>query len=145
MRWLIPLLAALVACVKPLPPTMSPDGRLTYATEDGWANELRHYAGSGDPVVLLHGMAANHYNFDYRPEVSLAAHLQDRGFDVWIPELRGDPGATPPPVERHGASTSTTSPGSTFPQPSRRFAAPQELARSTWSATPWAECSSTLP
>ncbi len=90
---LLPLLAS---CVKPLPPTMSPDGKLVYETEDGWRNELRHYAGPGDPVVMIHGMAANHYNFDYRPEVSLAAALQGRGFDVWVPELRGDPGATPP-------------------------------------------------
>ncbi len=96
MRWLAPLLVLLCSCVKPLPPTMTPDGRLVYETDDGWHNELRHYAGAGEPVVLLHGMAANHYNFDYRPEVSLAAHLQDQGFDVWVPELRGDPGATPP-------------------------------------------------
>ncbi len=96
MRWLLPVLLALTACVKPLPPTMSPDGRLSYTTADGWTNALRHYSGEGDVVVLLHGMSANHYNFDYRPEVSLAAHLQERGFDVWIPELRGDPGATPP-------------------------------------------------
>jgi pimeloyl-ACP methyl ester carboxylesterase len=28
--------------------------------------------------------------------VSLAAYLQDLGYDVWIPELRGDPGAVAP-------------------------------------------------
>ncbi len=96
MRWLVPALVSFVACVKPLPPTMTPDGRQVYETDDGWSNELRHYTGPGDPVILIHGMAANHFNFDYRPEVSLAAHLQDQGFDVWVPELRGDPGATPP-------------------------------------------------
>lgn len=96
MRWLVPWLSLLLGCVKPLPPTMTPDGQLQYETADGWRIAIRHYAGAGEPVVLLHGMAANHYNFDYRPEVSLAAHLQDRGFDVWVPELRGDPGAIPP-------------------------------------------------
>jgi len=96
MRWLVPALISLVACVKPLPPTMTPDGRQVYETADGWSNELRHYAGPGEPVLLVHGMAANHYNFDYRPEVSLAAYLQTQGFDVWVPELRGDPGSTPP-------------------------------------------------
>jgi pimeloyl-ACP methyl ester carboxylesterase len=96
VRWIIPCLALLFGCVKPLPPIMTPDGKLVYETQDGWHNEMRHYAGSGEPVLLVHGMAANHYNFDYRPEVSLAAHLQARGFDVWVPGLRGDPGATPP-------------------------------------------------
>jgi pimeloyl-ACP methyl ester carboxylesterase len=41
-------------------------------------------------------MGANHLNWDYREEVSLSHHLQTLGWDVWIPELRGDPGATPP-------------------------------------------------
>ena len=38
-------------------------------------------------------MSANHYNWDYRPEVSLANYLQARGYDVWIPGLRGDRGS----------------------------------------------------
>ncbi|MFZ5480492.1 MAG: alpha/beta hydrolase [Myxococcota bacterium] len=86
----------LVACVKPLPPTMVPADTLTYRTSDGWEAEVRHYPGEGPPVLLVHGMGANHYNWDYRPEVSLAHALQARGWDVWIPALRGDPGSLPP-------------------------------------------------
>jgi pimeloyl-ACP methyl ester carboxylesterase len=41
-------------------------------------------------------MGVNHYNWDYRPEVSLADYLQAQGFDVWIPGLRGDPGSLAP-------------------------------------------------
>ncbi|MEZ4235468.1 MAG: alpha/beta fold hydrolase [Myxococcota bacterium] len=89
-----------LGCVHTLQPTMVPDEVLTVTTDDGWHNGLLHYppAGGADgpPVLLVHGMAANHYNFDFREEVSLAAALQEAGFDVWIPELRGDPGAVPP-------------------------------------------------
>ncbi|HND32354.1 MAG TPA: alpha/beta fold hydrolase [Myxococcota bacterium] len=48
------------------------------------------------PVLLVHGMSANHYNFDHEERVSLAVALQKKGWDVWVPELRGDPGAVPP-------------------------------------------------
>ena len=46
--------ALLLACVKPAPPAMSPDAIVTYATEDGWEMELRHYPGpDGAPVETL--------------------------------------------------------------------------------------------
>ena len=67
-----------------------------YETSDGWLAPIRHYPGAGDPVLLVHGMGANHYNWDYRREISLAHHLQSLGWDVWVPELRGDPGSVPP-------------------------------------------------
>jgi pimeloyl-ACP methyl ester carboxylesterase len=75
---------------------MEPDHLTTYETVDGWTNNLRHYPGDGPTVVLVHGMAATHRNWDFRPEVSLAAYLHDRGYDVWVPELRGDPGSHHP-------------------------------------------------
>ena len=90
------ILAALAGCVHPLPPTMAPSATLAVRTEDGWVNHLRHYPGPGEPVLLVHGMAANHYNFDYREEVSLAHALVVAGFDVWIPDLRGDRLTVPP-------------------------------------------------
>lgn len=90
------LALALSGCVRTLPPTMQPGRLLPYRTADGWQSQVRHYPGAGEPVLLVHGLGANHYNFDYRPEVSLAHYLQQRGYDVWVPELRGDPGATPP-------------------------------------------------
>ena len=38
--------------------------------------------------MLLHGLAANHLGFDF-PGRSLARWLSARGYDVWLPELRG--------------------------------------------------------
>jgi pimeloyl-ACP methyl ester carboxylesterase len=95
------LLAAILAvtfatgCAK-LPPNFEPDEAVTYRTSDGWEIGLRHYPGDGETVLLVHGMAANHYNWDYRREVSLAAVLQDQGWDVWVPDMRGDPNSVPP-------------------------------------------------
>lgn len=95
------LLAVLLSsgCPKPLPPTMVPTTTTAVRTSDGWVNHLRHYAGEGEPVLLVHGMGANHYNFDYRHEVSLAHALQERGWDVWITDLRGDWLTVPPSPE----------------------------------------------
>lgn len=92
---LLPLWAC-AACVHALPPTMVPAELVTYETSDGWTMPIRHYPGPGAPVVLVHGMSATHRNWDFRPEVSLAAYLQEEGWDVWVPELRGDPGAQHP-------------------------------------------------
>lgn len=78
---------------------MQPADTHAYLTEDGWEMELRHYPsadGAGPAVVLVHGMSVNHYNWDFRPEVSLADYLADEGFDVWVPSLRGDHNAVAP-------------------------------------------------
>lgn len=40
------------------------------------------------PVVLVHGLAANHRNQDMHPDYSLARHLAALGRDVWLPTLR---------------------------------------------------------
>ncbi len=90
------LALSLLGCVKAAPPNMVPDEALMVSTTDGWLLPVRHFPAPGPPVLLVHGMGANHYNFDYREEVSLAFDLQQRGFDVWFTELRGDPGARPP-------------------------------------------------
>jgi pimeloyl-ACP methyl ester carboxylesterase len=42
-----------------------------------------------DPVLLIHGIAANRYNFDLTDELSFAKWLAARGHDVWVVELRG--------------------------------------------------------
>ena len=83
-------------CVHALQPSMVPAEVVQVSTDDGWINALRHYPGEGPPVLLVHGLGANHYNFDFREEVSLADALRDRGWDVWVPELRGDPGSVRP-------------------------------------------------
>lgn len=48
------------------------------------------------PVVLVHGVAANHRNHDVHPDYSLARHLASLGRDVWLPTLRSaTPGVLP--------------------------------------------------
>ncbi len=76
-----------------LQPTLKPCEILTYTTADGWRAPIRRYRGTGPPVLLVHGMGANHYNWDFREEVSLAHHLHQQGWDVYVPVLRGDPGS----------------------------------------------------
>jgi len=62
-------------------------------TDDGWRIGLYRYTPVKQlhptPVILCHGLGANRFNFDLGPEKSLARHLQGRGFDVWVLELRG--------------------------------------------------------
>ncbi len=84
------------ACAHTMGPTVEPEAIVEVSTADGWVLPLRRYPGDGPPVLLVHGMGANHYNWDYRPENSLALYLQQHGWDVWVPELRGDPGSTAP-------------------------------------------------
>lgn len=68
------------------------------ATPDGSAIELRRVprpdaaaegAGAGlPPVLMVHGLAANHRNLDAHPDCSLARHLAAAGRDVWLLTLR---------------------------------------------------------
>ena len=87
---------ALGCAARRLPSTLAPDDLIPWESADGWRGRVRHYAGPGEPVLLVHGMGANHYNWDFRPEVSLAAWLAEQGWDVWVAELRGDPQTRPP-------------------------------------------------
>lgn len=71
---------------------------LTVTTDDGWdlaifrvppAPGAAEQPWFGTPVVLWHGTSVNRFN--YMTEGSdLARHLSERGFDVWVPEYRGD-------------------------------------------------------
>jgi polyhydroxyalkanoate synthase subunit PhaC len=48
------------------------------------------------PVVLVHGVGANHRNQDAHPDYSLARYLAALGRDVWLPTLRcAHPGILP--------------------------------------------------
>jgi pimeloyl-ACP methyl ester carboxylesterase len=52
----------------------------------------------GHPVLLCPGLGANRFSFEPDPDVSLARHLRDEGFDTWVVELRGH-GASDRPNE----------------------------------------------
>lgn len=98
-------LLGLVACAPHLPPDLTPVERVPYETDDGWRAAVRHFPGEGPPVLLVHGMAANHYNWDYHSEVSFVRYLQERGWDVWVAELRGDPESEAPSKEARRSYT----------------------------------------
>lgn len=66
-------------------------------TADGSAIELRRIAPAEEaagsdpslpPVLMVHGLGANHRNSDLHPQASLARHLSEHGRDVWLLTLR---------------------------------------------------------
>lgn len=79
-----------------LPP---PAERLYYAASDGWESPLYHLAprpgGSGEPVLLAHGLGAGRRSFDL-DEHGLARALQAAGFAVYCLSHRGDEGSLAP-------------------------------------------------
>ncbi len=62
-------------------------------TDDGWRLAIHRYRPKGTKqptsVILCHGLSSNHYTFDLPHGPSLAEWLSDRGWDVWVPDLRG--------------------------------------------------------
>lgn len=63
-------------------------------TSDGWTLDLKRVPPSGErrhprPVITQHGIVTNGRNVDFDEQRSLARYLSSRGFDVWVPSLRG--------------------------------------------------------
>ncbi len=83
-----------------LPPAGLPAERSYYRADDGWESPLWRCpplpGASGEPVILAHGLCADPSAFDYRPERSLARHLQAAGYEVWLLEHRGGAGSVAP-------------------------------------------------
>ncbi len=81
-----------------------PADLLFATTDDGWRLALHHFLPKGarkrrHPVLLLHGLAANHVNFDLDERHSLARAMRNRGYEVFIAELRGSGHSKPPGLE----------------------------------------------
>jgi len=75
-------------------PWPAPVESLRVRTDDGWELDLRHIAPQGGPararpVVAQHGVVTNGRNMDLDERHSIARYLASRGFDVWVPSLRG--------------------------------------------------------
>lgn len=49
----------------------------------------RHPRPGAEPVLLVHGLGANHANFDFDPPHGVAQWLAARGYDCWVLDLRG--------------------------------------------------------
>lgn len=79
------------------------------ACADGWKLTLYHRAPAvrrfTEPVILVHGLAANHYTFDFDPPYSLAHVLADAGFECFSVDLRGTGRSAKPPRWRSGEWT----------------------------------------
>lgn len=63
-------------------------------TEDGHLITLYHYfprqlEKGRPPVLLCHGLSANHFTWDPGPCPSFAKYIRDNGFDAWVIDLRG--------------------------------------------------------
>lgn len=63
-------------------------------TDDGVEIGIHHHLpgdgpGDGEPVLLCHGLSANHRNVAFGGENGLAEYLSQQGYDCWVPDLRG--------------------------------------------------------
>ena len=58
-------------------------------TPDGYKITLTRYKGvNTTPIILIHGMGCNHLIYDWDKDHSLARYLTERGWDVWLLDLR---------------------------------------------------------
>ncbi|MEW6774776.1 MAG: alpha/beta fold hydrolase [Bdellovibrionota bacterium] len=86
---------------------------LHYAsTPDGWKLALHRYrpekiAIEKEPVLLIPDFAMNRYNFDIAKDRSLPIYLYEKGYDVWILELRGAGESTKPNIFGMGEKENT--------------------------------------
>lgn len=77
-------------------------------TADGWHIRLtRHTAGTAnaEPVLLVHGFASNHLNFELPAGSCLVDYLNERGYDCWTIDLRGCESSVPPEGLRKTSAT----------------------------------------
>ena len=83
-------------------PRDRPDEIHYVRTADGWRLGGRRYRPRGEgarfaePVILCHGLGANHYNLDWDPPLGLAQALAERGHDCFVISLRSHHGSDRP-------------------------------------------------
>ena len=75
-------------------PPQSETEQVFAETSDGWMIALRHYKPARQktgslPVVLCHGYGCNGTFWTLERRCDFAVYLRDRGYDVWVPDLRG--------------------------------------------------------
>jgi pimeloyl-ACP methyl ester carboxylesterase len=58
-------------------------------TADGAAVHLHRHPMQGPPVLVLHGISANHRCWDLSEDRSIATALNAAGYDAWLLDLRG--------------------------------------------------------
>jgi pimeloyl-ACP methyl ester carboxylesterase len=80
---------------------MQPPADEIYAvsTPDNWKLRIfRHKPkhGAGEPVLLVPGISANHYEFEFPRGASMVDTLTQAGYDCWILDPRGRRSSTPP-------------------------------------------------
>lgn len=78
-----------------------PPKLLRHKCSDGWRLGVHYRAAAArrfaEPVLLCHGLAANHFNFDFEPPFSLAHALAERGFECFSVDWRGSGASRRPP------------------------------------------------
>ncbi|MFL5318152.1 MAG: alpha/beta fold hydrolase [Myxococcaceae bacterium] len=80
---------------------VEPSEKLHVVTSDGWRLAVHHRKAKvrkfREPVLLCHGLSANHHNLDFEPPYSLAHALNDAGFDTYAVDFRGTHESSRPP------------------------------------------------
>jgi pimeloyl-ACP methyl ester carboxylesterase len=98
--WMLLLHFLIIAHCKS--PTIKLQGKIFHpTTSDGWLLTLEHFPPSKEisrkyPVILCHGLAANRNYFKINEDNSIVALLQEKGFDVFLLDLRGRKDAESP-------------------------------------------------
>jgi pimeloyl-ACP methyl ester carboxylesterase len=84
-------------------------------TEDGWKLPIYYFKNlplekiKKPPIILLHGIGANHRMMNLSKDHSLALYLSERGFDVYSCTFRGSTPSFHPNPKDHSASIGTIS------------------------------------
>ncbi len=74
-------------------PLTQPTETLYATTPDNWRLALHRYRPENisvekEPLLLVHDIASNRFNFDLARDRSLPLYLYEKGYDVWMLELR---------------------------------------------------------